>query len=70
MYKDNLHFQVQIIIIYKNAIAITALDLWQNRGACSFIKIEIQQNQSLTSLGSKLLDTNRSFKRNLKVKSL
>jgi hypothetical protein len=31
--------------------------LWQNRGACSFLKIEIQQNQSVTSLGSKLLDT-------------
>ena len=31
--------------------------LWQNRGACTFIKIEIQQNQGLTSLGSKLLDS-------------
>ncbi|KQW99409.1 hypothetical protein ASC72_10050 [Flavobacterium sp. Root420] len=31
--------------------------MWQNRGACSFLKIEIQQNKALESLGSKLLDT-------------
>jgi len=30
--------------------------LWQNRGTWSFLKREIQQNQGLTSLGSKLLD--------------
>ena len=48
-------FLPQIVkAVFKNISAVKVL--WQHRGTCDFIKIQTQQNQGLTSLGSKLLE--------------
>lgn len=40
----------------KKTLKLSFQVLWQNRGTLVFSKLETQKNQSLTSLGSKLLE--------------